>query len=574
MKVDNDIQAKRPTKNDASPFDVCTTSFDNDEFSIVEEGFDEAKVINWPMVYILTNEKPNKAYVGQTTNVATRMMQHKANPDNDFKNATIICHDEFNGSVITDYEHRLIMLMAADGKYQLTNKNEGWYDRNYFSKEEYAMMFENLWESLRKKNLVNKTIKELEESEIFKYSPYKELNEDQERALEDILSIIKKKYSETKKSLTERNKAPIVVKGMPGTGKTILLIYLLKLLRDNKNYKNLKVKIVQPEAPLRATLQEVVKTIPGLTKNDIIAPTDLSKPSVGFVNGKNDFDILLVDEAHKLKQRQNIVNYASYDKTNQALFPGEDSEKLKNVTQLDWVMRQAKIPIFFYDSLQSIRPSGIYEKDYNEIINRAGTTNLQLNSQMRVQAGNDYLNFIQDFLNCKRPLHIPRFNNYEFVIHDNFDEFYNSFEAKLKNHKLTRMLAGYAWEWKKDPNNPDIELGSHKLFWNSDVPNWVGKGLDNSTIAHEVGCIHKIQGYDLSYAYVIIGNDITLNEDGTKLVSSKDNYYDTNGFKNASKEELDQYIKNIYYVLLTRGIKGTHIYINDHILHKYINLIS
>ena len=66
------------------------------------------------------------------------------------------------------------------------------------------------------------------------YTPYKELNTDQELALEEILTIIKKKYSETTKSLNEKNKAPIVVKGMPGTGKTILLIYLLKLLKDKK----------------------------------------------------------------------------------------------------------------------------------------------------------------------------------------------------------------------------------------------------------------------------------------------------------------------------------------------------
>ena len=321
-----------------------------------------------------------KAYVGQITNIAKRLQQHAASKDKDFDTATIISHDEFNGSVITDYEHRLIMLMAADGKYKLTNKNEGRYDRNYFSKEEYAQMFENLWNELRKNNLVNKTIKELEESEIFKYSPYKELNSEQEQALEENLNIIKSRYSETEKSLSENNKAPIVVKGMSGTGKTILLIYLLKLLKDNENYKHLKIKIVQPEAQLRATLQDAVKTIPGLTKNDITAPTDLSKPEIGYVKGENDFDILLVDEAHKLKQRQNIVNYANYDKTNKAIYQDMDKEKVKEKTQLDWVMKQAKIPIFFYDPLQSIRPSGIYQKDYNEITDRAGTTNLQLHS--------------------------------------------------------------------------------------------------------------------------------------------------------------------------------------------------
>ena len=34
--------------------------------------------------------------------------------------------------------------------------------------------------------------------------------------------------------------------------------------------------------------------------------------------------------------------------------------------------------------------------------------------------------------------------------------------------------------------------------------------------------------------------------------------------------ELDDYIKNIYYVLMTRGIKGTYIYVCNPELRKYM----
>ena len=94
--------------------------------------------------------------------------------------------------------------------------------------------------------------------------------------------------------------------------------------------------------------------------------------------------------------------------------------------------------------------------------------------------------------------------------------------------------------------------------------------VDDSRIAHEVGCIHSIQGYDLSYAYVLIGRDLIMGENGIPE-SNRESYYDRNGLATASKEELDRYIKNIYYVLLTRGILGTHVYVQDPDLRKYLS---
>lgn len=77
------------------------------------------------------------------------MGQHGANEEKkDFTAVSVIFNEEFNASVITDYEHRLIELMNGDRRYQLTNKNEGMSKSNYFSKEKYADMFEDLWEEL------------------------------------------------------------------------------------------------------------------------------------------------------------------------------------------------------------------------------------------------------------------------------------------------------------------------------------------------------------------------------------------------------------------------------------------
>lgn len=68
------------------------------------------------MVYALPNGE--SAYVEQATSAATRMNQRGASVEKqDFMTANIIYYDEFDASVVTDYEYRLIGLLHADGKY-------------------------------------------------------------------------------------------------------------------------------------------------------------------------------------------------------------------------------------------------------------------------------------------------------------------------------------------------------------------------------------------------------------------------------------------------------------------------
>lgn len=538
-----------------SPFfvDQCPFRF-GEQIDFEALDIDDDKVLNWPMVYILANE--NSAYVGQTTSVATRMSQHGANEEKrDFNTANIIFNEEFNASVITDYEHRLIGYMHADGRYRLTNKNDGMTDTNYFSKAAYVSMFDDLWETLRRLELADHTISEIEESEVFKYSPYKGLNTDQRVALDKILAAIGSGLEGSK---------PIVVEGMPGTGKTVLAVFLLKMLRDDPKFKDMNVRIVEPVTALRNTLGKSLANVSGLNPLDVISPNDLIKPAMGYERGSKSFDIVLVDEAHKLKRRVNLgTQFGNYDKVNKELgLP-------KEATQLDWVINQAKLPIFFYDPLQSVGPSCLDRDQVVRVLGDSIKNSIRLESQMRVKGGDSYLRYVRGLLEGTQRKRMD-FKDYELVLHDDFADFVASFESTFDKHNLSRMVAGYAWKWvsRKDPCASDIVIGGVGLKWNRTYDNWVGLGVDDSEIAHEVGCIHSIQGYDLSYAYVILGGDIVLNDDGCPE-SNKKGYFDRNGFATATKEELDRYIKNIYYVLLTRGIQGTHIYVVDPGVREY-----
>lgn len=558
-------------------FVIGQVDFDNDLSGHLAAEFEgvvpEDRIQSWPMVYVLSNEK--EAYVGQTTSVSRRMAQHGMNPHKKkFKTASVIYNDEFNASVVTDYEHRLIDLMQGDERFRLTNRNGGQSPTNYFSRDAYARMFDQLWNELRDMNLVRNSIEEIEQSAAFKFSPFKVLNADQEVALQEILEAIDKRL----KDPDDTKCTPIVVQGMPGTGKTVLAISLLKMLKDlagdkdpgHAHFHGVNVKLLEPVTGLRKTIQRALRKTVNLKGSDVIGPNDIAKAKNGFAKGKRGFDVVLVDEAHNLGLRKNMppLQFTYYDDVTDELgLP-------HGASQLDWILSQSRIPIFFYDPLQSIGPKGVGDAYMRERLGRAMEKPMELRSQMRVKGGEGYLEHIRAILYGEKPK--PRsFESYELVLHKDFAEFEQHFEETLAEHSLTRMIAGYAWPWltkgKKPSASFDIELDGVKKRWNRTFRDWVGRGFSNDAIAREVGCIHSIQGYDLTHAFVIIGNDLRFDEKSKRIVVDKASYWDRNGKNNATDEDLDRYIRNIYYVLLTRGIESTHVYVCDKALRKYLS---
>lgn len=520
-------------------FKIIEGDFKNGEYG------NEEYLDNWPMLYILENGK--QVYIGESNHAKTRMTQHASKEEKRIFNKVHFIYSRlFNQSVTFDYESKLIQYIVADELFQVTNKNSGMADKQYFQKKQYDEKFGVLWKKLQREKLVKHSLEEIENSDLFKYSPYKELNDSQRQAVDEILLKIK-----------DGTVNRVVVNGVPGSGKTIVAVYLMKYLADSEEFKNNEIGFVVPQTSLRKTMKMIFKSIYGLYPSQVISPSDVTKKK---------YDILLVDEAHRLHQYKNISYMGTFKKNCGKLGLNTDSD------ELDWILKQSKCSVLFYDSMQVVGPSGIdferFDKKMENSFKNRMIAYFTLLTQMRVQGGNTYIDFVKAALEGKcTGKYISE--KYEFKIYTDFVRFESDLYAKESEYGLTRMIAGYAWPWisKNDRTLKDIEIKNVKRMWNHCTEGWV----HTDEAIDEVGCIHSIQGYDLNYAFVILGKDIGYDKHLKKIIVRPECYFDKNGKRTASYEELLKYIKNIYYVLMTRGIKGTYLYICDDGLREYLS---
>ena len=122
---------------------------------------------NWPVVYVLNND--TEAYIGETVNVARRTEQHLgSSAKQKLTEIRIISDKDFNKSVVLDLESFLIKHMAADGKYRLLNGNNGIQDHDYYERSRYENEFRTIWNKLKKLGVVDRSIEDIENSELFK----------------------------------------------------------------------------------------------------------------------------------------------------------------------------------------------------------------------------------------------------------------------------------------------------------------------------------------------------------------------------------------------------------------------
>ena len=553
---------------------ILKCTFEKEHFSKVKAAFKD----RWPVVYIIEDDEKGQAYIGESTNICTRICDHWNNTERRaLKNIYIIFNKVFNKSVILDLEAFLIGYIVADGKYRLQNGNGGQHVHNYYLRDEYQREFRHIWQLLQDEGVVRHGITLLENQDLFKYSPYKILNLDQFNVAVQILTDLKSDLGNNNQSRS------FIIDGGAGTGKSILGIYLLKLLIDAKSSPawtaeeealdenlsyiighlspNLRVGYVVPTQSFRETLKKVFDGIQGLDSKMVLSPEDVANSGEGL------YDLLIVDESHRLRRRRALFNYGSYDKANEAL------ELDKEATELDWILEKSWYQLFFYDSRQSVKPSDVEALRFFSLSRQEDTRNYKLTSQMRCKGGNDYIDYIHNILECQQEEMRTFGSSYELLLFEDVEDMVSAIKDKNNKMGLCRNMAGYAWPWKthkmtlskiqkeglydiKIENKYEVN-NAHKYIWNTTQKDWINS--ENSI--NEIGCIHTTQGYDLNYAGVIIGWEIDYDPINNIITVSKDMYQDSKGKEKVDGKILHNYIKNIYTTLLERGMYGTYIYV-------------
>ncbi|WP_298254701.1 DUF2075 domain-containing protein [uncultured Arthrobacter sp.] len=582
-----------------TPSDIRWLGFTNAEVTNWA-GLDHRNT-NWPIVYVLDDADGSTSgakgkglkdvYVGESRNAAARIRQHLVSPEKKhLRNVRVVVDATFNKSVCLDLESYLIRMLAGDGACQVLNRNDGIVEADYYDRDLYRESFSEVFERLRADGVFSRTIPEIENSDLFKLSPFKELTQDQAIAVEGILEGL---FEDLKADA----RSTIVIQGEPGTGKTVVATYLLKLIADikagapaeeldsdsmfseffDRSHSELlvdvRIGLVVPQQSLRESIMRVFEKTPGLDPQMVMTAFD-----VGLDAGQ--FDLLVVDESHRLNQRANQPSGTQNKRCreiNEKLFGQDDPLK----TQLDWIRAKSTNQILLIDAAQSVRPADLPPEVLHDLVAEAKAVDRHypLVSQMRVRAGSDYVGYARRILGRREVdevlAHVETFEGYDFRLFDSIADMHTEVLRREADVGLSRLVAGYAWPWrsKTDKAAYDIEIDGSRFRWNSTQKDWIAspKSLE------EVGSIHTVQGYDLNYAGVIIGPDITYDAETRRIVINRESYFDTKGKENNRRlgkvytdDDLLRFVQNIYAVLLTRGIRGTYVYVCDPRLRDYM----
>ena len=381
------------------------------------------------------------------------------------------------------------------------------------------------------------------------------LKGNKEFTLIDDQKVVFEKALEIAKNYTRR-KQVYIIHGGPGTGKTVLAINMLVAILNMDQNVMYVTKNAAPREVYRKKLTE------GKYRKAYI--DNLFKGSGSFTEAvKDDFDCLIVDEAHRLNEKSGMFQNL-----------GEN--------QVKEIINAAKTSIFFVDDFQMVTTKDIGSTlEIKKWCNyyQADVYEDTLISQFRCNGSDSYLSWIDNVLDIN-PEATDEFDfDYDIRICDSPQEVRNLIVEKNKINNKSRMVAGYCWNWIRDGKNNsdihDIEIGDFGMSWNlGSSSTWA---IDPESV-NEIGCIHTCQGLEFDYVGVIIGEDLRYEDkiitDFTKRARTDQSIKGLKGLYKKNKDEAlktaDRIIKNTYRTLLTRGQKGCYIYCVDDKLKEYL----
>ena len=285
-----------------------------------------------------------------------------------------------------------------------------------------------------------------------------------------------------------KKKQVILVRGGPGTGKSVIALNALgEVLR-----RELRVFLVSGSSAYTHGMRRIL----GKRLDGLVRFTDF------FWDAEpNSIDVLIIDEAHRIRAKS------------EPKVPGPLRPK---ISQIEELMRAAQTIIFFVDENQIIAPTEVGEPALiRETARQLGATyrEFTLTSQFRCNGSDAYLTWLDDVLgltDTHEGLELVTPTGFDFRLVDSPHELWG--EVQTKNLKLpnsARLLAGWCWPWSDplpDRLVNDIVIGDFNFPWEAKngkkpppgIPEAKYWAIDPAGI-NQAGTVYSVQGFETRF---------------------------------------------------------------------------
>lgn len=370
----------------------------------------------------------------------------------------------------------------------------------------------------------------------------------------------------------------VVVRGGPGTGKSVLAIQLLGHGAQQgwrvSHATGSKAFQVVLQAQTLAFSEALLKKLHNARRKRDLPVDQLFATFAGVAKVGADrdrvFDLVVCDEAHRLWAHRRLK------------YPNGTIKWLTETSMVEELIRASRVSAFFLDDNQSVRTGEIGRSE--AIIAAAERLGIpcetyDLEDQYRCAGSTSYLNWVEHLFGHRAltDLEWREADHYDLRIWRSMPALDAHLRAERATGARVRLVAGYCWPWHAPDGNgtPPRDLTDPRFDGWSGA--WIAKTgqftrpLENQyyhwatedAAYDEVGSIYSAQGFEFDHVGVIWGEDLVRRKDA--WVAQLDKNKDATFKKDLRREGGDPVEKllNIYRVLLTRGMRATHLFILD-----------
>ena len=540
-------------------------------------------LLQFPTVYVHNwkNTGDYEVYIGESNNIIQRTKQHYDAGMDERKwqhqlllqdaSLYVIGHEHFNKSMTLDIENRLMLYMMSVDRVRKIYNLRGNPQSRYYPDSEMDDIFRMVWKKLRRDNKeLFPSESAIKDSAVFKASPLHKLTEEQEEIKKNIIQRVFEALKTGKRGQL------IFIEGEAGTGKTVLnssTFYELFASAEERELEPLKCCMMVNHDEQITVYEQIAQKL-GLVERYgevVYKPTS-------FINRHTvdePIDVAFIDEAHLL------------------LTQGKQSYQGEN--QLKDIIERARVTVVMFDENQILTTEQYWEShilnQYRELA-KCQNNYFELKNQLRIKSSEEMVEWIDDFTKKRKVSTVPQNSGgYEIRIFESPLELEKALKEKAadENHKLSRMIATYDWEYSSKPPADarllkywEVMIGHWHKPWNRELDRELGRKekrankslswAEQSQTIEEIGSTFTIQGFDLNYAGVILGPSVKYRNG--EVIFDPSASYNAKAVRNrtlsdGSKQKFgEELIQHEVRVLMTRGVEGLYIYACDDALRE------